>query len=337
MMKLTRAVLILILASVSSGIILTGCVKSVTHKSGAAIYLKNYVPTTIIYIGDKFEEPGYTAVDSKGEDITDRVKVSMPDISHPGNYKVKYSVKDAKGSKAFACRYIYVIHRPQTSEGRKKGLSVIMYHEVYDASNPPPRINSNYISTDALSAQLNYLVSAGYYFPTWEEVRDYIDGKIDLPLKSVVLTFDDAGPGFLTYGAPLIEKYDVRATSFVIASWNGSAMVNKKYKHIWLESHSYNMHRGGGSTGHGGIFTAMSLEDGVADLKRSQEVLGTSSAFAYPFGDYNDNAIEAVRKAGFKLAFTTEPGKIYPDDDPYRLKRVREMGNLSVEDFKKLL
>lgn len=297
---------------------------------------ENDAPVEIKW-GSPYKEPGFKAFDPSGRDIRSDVKVEVPSMKCPGEYEVKYSVTDSDGHRARAVRRVRVAAVPQTEASKKRGLSVLMYHNVYDPKNPPDHVDANMITKDALEEELRYLVKAGYQFPRWQDVRDYLDGKISLPEKSVVLTFDDATQLFQDNGAPLLEKYDVHATSFVIVSHNGKKMLHHHYKHIELQSHSYNMHRPGGNIGHGGVFTALSLEDGVKDLKKSQEVLGSSEAFAYPFGDYNDTCREAVKKSGFLAAFTTQYGKIYPGDDPLLLPRVRVNGSPSLQVFKAMI
>ena len=48
------------------------------------------------------------------------------------------------------------------------------------------------------------------------------------------------------------------------------------------------------------------LKDAVKDLKTSAKVLGgNKDAFAYPFGDYNDKCVEALKKSGFLCGVTT--------------------------------
>lgn len=79
--------------------------------------------------------------------------------------------------------------------------------------------------------------------------------------------------------------------------------------YVYYESHSHNMHRPGGNIGHGGIFPAISHEEGMADLKKSIEICGSGDAFAYPYGDYNDSSVAMVKEAGFLCAVTTQPGK----------------------------
>ena len=47
---------------------------------------------------------------------------------------------------------------------------------------------------------------------TESEVEDFIDGKIQLPSKSVVLTVDDGDDSFFELAIPLLQKYNVNAT-----------------------------------------------------------------------------------------------------------------------------
>ena len=199
-------------------------------------------------------------------------------------------------------------------------------------------MNNNFIEVHDLEAELKYLTENNYYFPTWEEVRKYVKGELLLPKKSVVLTFDDGAYSFLNLGVPLFNKYKVPVTSFLIGNLEGKKKV-KKYasEYMTFQSHSYNMHRGGGNIGHGGIFPVMNHHDAVADLQKSIRIGGNSDAFAYPYGDYNDSCIQAVKDAGFKCAVTTEYGRAKVGDDPLVLPRIRMLRGQSLDSFKKLV
>ena len=222
-----------------------------------------------------------------------------------------------------------------TEEHHKtNGLAICMFHYVYDEADPPDDLNNNYIEVHALEEEIEYLVENDYYFPTWEEVRQYVEGDLLLPEKSVVLTFDDGAKSFLDLGIPVFEKYKVPATSFLITSNDGENKV-KEYQndYVTFQSHSDNMHRAGGNIGHGGIFTAMSHDDAVADLEKSIEICGHGDAFAYPYGDYTDDCRTAVQYAGFTCAVTTENRRAEPGDDPLLLPRVRMSLGQSLESF----
>lgn len=282
-------------------------------------------------LGDSFEEPGFTAKTKEGKDITDKVVVDNAGLNHAGDQQIVYTVQDEKGNITRRERRLSIA---PNKEYKSSGLAICMFHYVYDKNSPPETLTSNHIEKDALAEEFKYLQDNQYYYPTWDEVRDYLEGKLILPEKSVVITFDD-GPTFMEIGIPLLQQYQVKATSFVITSYFNSKEMLESYRTEYLDfqSHSNDMHRGGGSLGHGGIFTSIGEEDALTDLQRSVEICGSGKAFAYPFGDYTEAEGKILEKAGFLCAVTTENGKIYPGDDPYKLKRVRMLGTQSVESF----
>ncbi len=307
---------------------------TVLDKMNPEIALKGSEKIDGLKLGDKFDEPGYKATDENGKDITDKVKVEGSDIRKAGTNTVSYTVSDDNGNTTRVTREVEVA--ANTDYGAP-GLPICMYHYVYDENDPPDDLNQrfgNYISMQDLEEELNWLNEEGYYYPTWKEVRDYVDGKLLLPDKSIVLCFDDGAVSFLENGIPVLEKCKTPATCFMITSYNGEEKIAQyQSDYVIYKSHSDNMHRGGGNIGHGGIFTAISEEDGLADLKRSIEVCGSSDAFAYPFGDYNESSRSMVEKAGFLCAVTTEYGKAEPGDDPLLLPRVRMSMGQSLAGF----
>lgn len=307
---------------------------TVLDKMNPEIALEGSEKIDGLKLGDKFDEPGYKATDENGKDITDKVKVEGSDIRKAGTNTVSYTVSDNNGNTTRVTREVEVA--ANTDYGAP-GLPICMYHYVYDENDPPDDLNQrfgNYISMQDLEEELNWLNEEGYYYPTWKEVRDYVDGKLLLPDKSIVLCFDDGAVSFLENGIPVLEKCKTPATCFMITSYNGEEKIAQyQSDYVVYESHSDNMHRGGGNIGHGGIFTAISEEDGLADLKRSIEVCGSSDAFAYPFGDYNESSRSMVEKAGFLCAVTTEYGKAEPGDDPMLLPRVRMSMGQSLAGF----
>lgn len=300
------------------------------QKSTAVITL-NGENSIEIKLGEQYIDPGYSAADKDGTDLTAQVQVDSSALNRAGEQQIIYSVKDSKGREAQAVRKVTVL--PNT-EYDTPGLPICMYHYVYDPASPPDNLDSNFISTDSLAEEMEYLHDNGYYFPTWQEVRDYVDGKLILPEKSIVLTFDD-GPNYMYLGIPILEQYQTPATSFVITSyWNDREMLyGYASDYLTFESHSHKMHQGGGSIGHGGIYTAMTREEVLADLEQSFEICGNRDAFAYPFGDYTEEGCSTLEEAGLLCAVTTENAKCYPGDNPYILPRVRMLGTQTLDSF----
>ena len=222
-------------------------------------------------------------------------------------------------------------------EGKKSNnsLPVLMYHYFYDKSKGEKGKNSNWMEISKFSDQLKYLKDNDYYFPTWDEVSDFVDRKVDLPKKSVVITIDDGHESLYKLAIPELDKYKIPATAFIITK-NFDTSNLEKYKNstIDFESHTDNMHRPGGTYGHGGIFPALSIDKSVEDLKTSIEKLGgNASALAYPYGDCTDRTKQAVQKAGIKLAFTTVNKKVKPGMNKYELPRVRISSEISIKGF----
>ena len=284
-----------------------------------------------LVLGDEYQDLGVVVKDVDGNVVDAEVDVKQDEFNTAGEHTIIYTVVDEKGRKAQAERTVSIA---PNLEYETSGLPVCMYHYVYEASNPPDSVDANFIEVSALEEELKYLKDNDYYFPTWEEVREYLDGERLLPEKSIVLTFDD-GPSYITLAIPLFEKYQITATSFVITNYYDSKEMLDGYASDYLnfESHSHNMHRGGGSGQHGGIFPSMSYDEAMADLQQSIEFCGSNDAFAYPFGDYTESCEKILEEAGFLCAVTTEAGKCYPGDDPYALPRVRMSGEQSLDSF----
>ena len=308
-------------------------VVKVSEKMSPELVLKGE-DEVMLMLGEKFEEPGYSASDEKGNDISESVSVSDTSFKKAGKHQVIYTAKDKTGRETRLVRNVTV--EPNT-EYETPGLPICMYHYVFDENNPPEDVNSrygNYISLQALKEELNWLNEEGYYYPGWQEVRDYTDGKLILPDKSIVLCFDDGADSFLENGIPVLEKCRVPATCFMITSYRGASKIEKySSRYVSYQSHSHNMHRGGGYIGHGGIFTSISREEGMADLEKSIEICGSKEAFAYPYGDYDERCRQMVEEAGFMCAMTTQYGKVYPGNDPLLLPRIRMVQGQSLDEF----
>lgn len=211
------------------------------------------------------------------------------------------------------------------------GLPVLMYHFFYDKSKETDK-DGNWIEISNFEEQMKYLAENDFYFPTWEQVENYIDGKQELPEKSVVITVDDGDPSFFELAVPIIQKYKIPTTSFVITYWYGNR-ANDKQDYVSYQSHSYDMHKAG-SNGKG-VMLSWDYDKIKDDILLSRDVLGGANIFCYPFGQYNDLDIKVLKENGYRLAFTTKGGKVKKGSSKYELPRVRISGNTGIEEFKK--
>lgn len=286
--------------------------------------------TIKLLVGDKYEEKGASANDNIDGDLTNNIEIlSSVDTSKPENYEIEYRIRDSAGNQATAKRKVIVSEKKKiATTTSKSGLPVLMYHFFYD-KNVSSGKDNNYMEISDFEDQIKYLTDNDFYFPTWQAVEDYIDGKINLPSKSVVITVDDGDDSFFELAVPIIQKYNAKATSFIITSWYGYR-ANNKQANISYQSHSDCMHEGANGKG---VMLSWTYDKIMEDVKQSSKTLGGSTVFCYPFGHYNDLDKKVLKDAGYRLAFTTEGGRVYKGSDKFALPRVRMAKGISLSTF----
>ena len=287
---------------------------------------------TVVREGDPYVESGAFGTDVTSGPVADYEVAGEVDTAVPGTYEVRYTFKVGYLEKQIT-RNVEVIAKDKFV-ANTDGVPVLMYHYVYTDTNRPDTLNANYISDVKLREQLTYLTENDCYFPSFDELRAYVDGKIALPAKSVILTFDDGKSYFLENGIPILNEFKVPATSFVIGTKKGPEII-KEYatEYVAFESHSFDMHKAGGNIGHGGVISAMTKDQIVNDLKMAIDMTGSSNAFAFPYGDITDDGKAAVAEAGIDVAFSTVNDKAYVGDDFRALCRVRINGDISLDSY----
>lgn len=185
-----------------------------------------------------------------------------------------------------------------------------------------------------INEQFAYLSANKVFTLTTKELGQFISGEIKLPKKSILLTIDDGARAekFI----PFLEKYKINATLFLVSSWYPKETFASNY--LELASHTHDMHTNGVCPmGQGGGIRCLSEDKIQADLKASRETLNNTEAFCYPFYEYNDYAIEQVKKAGFKLAFIGGNKMVTKDTNPYLIPRYVIYKNTSINFLKNLL
>lgn len=284
-----------------------------------------------------YQDLGALASDNYDGDITTKISIENNiDTSKLGTYLVNYTVKDSSENESKVTRTVNVVDKNSKNISTKKasGLPVLMYHFFYDKESGETGKDANCMEIHDFEDQLKYLTENNYYFPTWDEVKRYVDGASCLPEHSIVITVDDGDQSFFDLAVPVIEKYNVKVTSFIVTSWITDNNYIKQFSDkINFQSHSHDMHKSG-SNGKGKFLT-LSHDEALTDITTSQSFIGSSTVFCYPFGHYNDDCIEILKEAGYEMAYTTKYGRVRPGDKPYELSRIRMSKGDSLSSFEK--
>lgn len=208
-----------------------------------------------------------------------------------------------------------------TDESNSDGIPVLNYHFVYEDGDTSCNEEICHSSTQ-INTHFSYIKDNDFFTPTMKELEMYIDGKLQLPQKSVVITFDD---GTMAENAKkYVDMYEINATLFIVTSWFSKDQFVSDY--LEIHSHSDNLHDGGKCPGgQGAGLKCLDKELLLADLRLSREKLDNSTVFCYPFYEYNDYSIEVLKEAGFTMAFAGEYAggktKVVPGIDKFRLPR----------------
>ena len=294
-------------------------------------------------IGNEYKDEGCTAIDNYDGDITDKIEVtSNVDFNTPGEYEIKYAVVDSSGNASELKRkvtYVKPYKKPLPNENATAtSIAVLNYHFLCDPNKGEYCGDGNFMTVQSFEEQLIYLRDNHYKTLTIEEFRAWMYGEIQLPARSVLITFDDgaSGTGFQNGNKliPLLEKYNMHATLFLISGWWQKS--NYESPNLDVESHSYDMHTSNYCNGvsRGAKMLCLSNEEVLRDLKSSISALGgRSTAFCFPFYAYSDNAINLVKEAGFKMAFIGGERKATRYDNKYMIPRYHMYKWHSIIDF----
>lgn len=323
MKKLLLILIILICFLLNSGVYASypGSIKSTNTNTPPTITLKGK-NTVYISLGKKYKETGYIANDGSGGDLTKSVLIeNQVNINRVGTYHIRYAVKDSMGNISDAIRTVKVMKLKKTPVS-SKGLPILMYHFFYNKNKGEHPADNNWLEIHQFEKQMKYLSDHQYTFPSWNDIYDYINGNMLLPPKSIAVTVDDGNKSFFKLALPVLKKYNITATSFVITKrFKQKDYLKYNSPILHFQSHSNDMHRAGMDGK--GRFLTMSYKDAYNDLAASRKVLPASDVFCYPFGHYNLFTIKVLKAAGFKLAVTTRYGKVYPGSNQFTLPRIR--------------
>lgn len=209
-------------------------------------------------------------------------------------------------------------------------VPILFYHYVEIVRDKGDTIRQSLDTAPyTLEQEIITLKNAGYTFMTMQEVADVLDGTRKLPEKPIVLTFDDGYRDFYTDAYPILKKYNVKATQFLVAGFTGKPnnMTERQIKEIAADGL---IELGAHSVNHTWLkgLPLRALQYEVAQSKKeTEELVGKPVvSFAYPYGAFDLPAIQAVSQAGFRTAVTTVPGVDQKQVARYFLYRLRPGG-----------
>lgn len=201
------------------------------------------------------------------------------------------------------------------------GVPILMYHKIGDELN-----NDAVISKERFAAQMAFLHQEQYSPLTLDELYGYLTEKKPLPLKPVVITFDDGYSDTYDVALPILKQYGFRSTMFIPVSEVGKNLTWQQLREMKaagmdIGSHSYTHQELAGRSRE-----AQLQEIGKAKELLDRELNQNTRWFCYPYGSFDQTTKDLLKAQGITVAVTINSGWVRTGDDPLTLQRVW-MGN----------
>jgi len=260
-------------------------------------------------------------------------------------------------------------------DATRDGVPIITYHYFSEGVTPGralksigavllnlpllPVLDDWTISAGTFEKHLEYLEANGYRTVTIDEVIDHMAGTKPLEGKCVALTFDDGDGSVYDYAYPLLEKYGMKGTLFVITSkigqeWNELSLSPidelremQRSGVMSIQSHTHDMHykikRGKIPHPTFDVLAKSGSNDEWVevrdDLVKSRALIGhifgeEPRTLAWPFGFGSASSDAIAREAGFEGICSLWPGTNLIGDSPLFIKRYTVRARTTLRDFR---
>jgi peptidoglycan/xylan/chitin deacetylase (PgdA/CDA1 family) len=201
-------------------------------------------------------------------------------------------------------------------------VPILMYHSI-DHNDKATKLS---VSPESFARQMEFLHKNNYNVISLEKAVSYIEKKERPAQKTIAITFDDGFENNYKDAYPVLKKYNIPATIFVIINRVGTAgFVN--WDEIKEMSDSGVITIGSHAKSHFWLLGSDPnfLNDEVVNSKKIlEEKLGKKvNLFCYPMGAFDARSKKAVEDAGYACAVSTNPGGNVPAEDVYAIKRIK--------------
>ena len=241
---------------------------------------------------------------------------------------------------------IFLIGFFNTASAKEHHFLVLNYHDILSAEDAQRSLDKMDVGVEHLEQHLVWLKKNGYKIVSVQNVLDAAAGKQVLPDKAALLTFDDGYQSFYTRVFPLLKKYHYPATVALVGTWmDGNVTATEPGKPLlnWdqvkemvqsglveVASHSYDLHKGINANPQANSQAAvvtrlyddpmLVYETDTEYRERIQAALLKSAEFIFqhagvrprvmvwPYGQYNQIAVQASREAGMPMTMELGDG-----------------------------
>lgn len=221
-------------------------------------------------------------------------------------------------------------------------IPIIIYH-AFSTPEPVGDIYKLFSTQERFEENVTTLLNDGYTFITLEELYQYNKGELALPEKVCILTMDDGWLGCYTEAYPVLQKYDVPTTIFIVSNLVGTeGYFSWEQAKEMYDSGLVKLHIHGKSHID---YSTVSKEKLVSDFTEAHEELEEKMGaeiqkiMAYPSGKCTESTKKWLKEAGFEVQVLTKYGTVNKSStldltDLGRIRGERETGTQLLRTIK---
>ena len=224
-----------------------------------------------------------------------------------------------------------------------EGIPILMYHEVADRSELDElarKTQRGYILLrEDFERQVEYIATAGYHSISLKQLYSWSRSATPLPPNPVVITFDDGFAGNFRHAFPVLRRFGLTGTFFVVTNRMDDPLMLK-----WSELRE--MHRNGmaieSHTENHPLLSALTelrtREELFGSKHRIEDKLGNTVNFvSLPNGDSNPFYTRVARDAGYLGGCGSRFGFNSRSSDCFFWRRIAVKQGLGFEGFRNIL
>ncbi len=223
-------------------------------------------------------------------------------------------LKEEKNSKK-KINFLEKVTQPVYKKGEKEiKIPILIYHNFRTPIPYKEDIYQLFSSQEKFDENVKTLLDAGYTFITLEDLYQYDKGKLGLPEKVIIITIDDGQIGCYTDAFPVLKKYQIPATIFIVNKLVGTEdyfnweQAKEMYDTGLVKIHSHGYHHS--------EYSSVGKEKLITDYTKSHQEIEKQMGekiqkiMAYPAGKSSKDTIRWLKEIGFNIQVQTKYGTI---------------------------
>ena len=201
----------------------------------------------------------------------------------------------------------FIFNRYKYNERADIKVPVLLYHNFVTEVPDSDPDNFNYINIpESFEENIKTFLENGYTIISMKELADADIGKIKLPNKPLIITFDDGYYSNYEYIYPILKKYNIKASIFIVTDKIGQEIDGIKYLG-WeegLEMQNSGLVEIFSHSKKHVFYNKLPVREIRDDVKESykliEEHLGKQElkVFAYPYGAYTKETVRTLQNNG---------------------------------------